>query len=171
MSVGSREREAQRDALGIGEKMMFAARFAAVCRVRPRLIPPKTARTELESATARDQSIWSAARRRARSSWWRRSQTPACCQSRSLRQQVMPLPQPSSNGRSSHPIPVFRTNRMPVKATRFEIGLRPGYRLRRGFSGSNGSTISHNLSSIKGFAIPSICPTLLDVYSHFVRRS
>ena len=89
VDVGTGQSEAQGHAFGIGEKMMLAARFASVCRVRPRLSPPKTARTELESATARDQSIWSAAWRRARSSWWRRSQTPASCQSRSLRQQVM----------------------------------------------------------------------------------
>jgi len=158
VDVGTGQSEAQGHAFGIGEKMMLAARFASVCRVRPRLSPPKTARTELESATARDQSIWSAAWRRARSSWWRRSQTPASCQSRSLRQQVMPLPQPISSGRSSHPIPVFSTKRTPVNAARLDTGLRPGYRHRRAFSGNKGSMISHSKSSINGLAITSICP-------------
>lgn len=171
VDVGTAQREAQRYALGIGEKMMLAARFAEVRRVRPRLSPPKTARTELESATARDQSIWSAAWSRARSSWWRRSHTPACCQSRSLRQQVMPLPQPISKGRSFHPIPVFRTKRIPVRAARLGIGLRPGCRLRRGFSGKSGLMISHNLSSTNAFAISSICPIQNTLYSHFVTRS
>ena len=171
VDVGSSQGEGERDALGIGEKVMLAARFAAVGRVRPRLGPPKTARTELESATARDQSIRSAAWSRARSSWWRRSHTPSFCQSRSRRQQVMPQPQPISKGKSLQPIPLLSTKRMPVSAARLEIGLRPGYRSRRGFSGKSGSIIFHNVSSTNGFAITSICPIQSALYSHFVTRS
>ena len=59
MHVGGGQLRAQRNALGIGAKMMLAARFAAIRRVWSRLKPPKTARTLLESTTARDQSICS----------------------------------------------------------------------------------------------------------------
>jgi hypothetical protein len=93
--INAAELNAQRNALGIGEKMMLTARFTAIRRVATRLEPPKTARMLLESATARDQSIRSAACSRRSNSLWRLSQTPAFCQSRSRRQQVMPLPQPS----------------------------------------------------------------------------
>ena len=76
MHVGRRQLDAQRQPLGIGAKMMFAARFASVGRVWSRLKPPKTARTLLESTTARDQSIRSAACNRQSSSWWSFFQTP-----------------------------------------------------------------------------------------------
>jgi len=169
--VGCGQLDAQRNALGIGEKMMLTARFAAIRRVTPRLKPPKTARTLLESATARDQSIRSAACRRPSNSLWSFSQTPAFCQSRSRRQHVMPLPQPSSCGRSSQPIPVFSTKRIPVSVARSLIRLRPGCFCRRAFTGMIGSMISHNESSINGFAIPRISPIHTEKYSHFVRRS
>jgi hypothetical protein len=169
--LSAAELNTQRYALGIGEKMMLAARFAAIRRVTTRLEPPKTARTLLESTTARDQSIRSAACNRRSSSWWSFSQTPAFCQSRSRRQQVMPLPQPSSCGKSSQPIPVFSTKRIPVSAARSQTRLRPGFFCRRAFTGMSGWMISHNESSINGFAIPRISPIHSGKYSHFVRRS
>jgi hypothetical protein len=52
-----------------------------------------------ESTQARDQSIWSASPSRLRSERYSRAQTPACCQSRKRRQQVLALPQPSSVGK------------------------------------------------------------------------
>ena len=154
MHVGCGHLGAQRNALGIGAKMMLAACFAAVRRVGPRLEPPKTARTLLESTTARDQSIRSATCNRRSSAWWSFSQTPAFCQSRNRRQHVMPLPQPSSKGRSRQAIPLLSMKRIPVSAARSEIGLRPGYFLRRVFFGSNGWITTHNESSSNGFAIP-----------------
>jgi len=167
MQVGGGDLGAQWNALGIGAKMMFAARFAAVCRVGPRLKPPKTARTLLESTTARDQS-----RRSARCSWWSNSRwsfshTPSRCQSRSRRQQVMPLPQPSSSGRSCQAMPLLSTNRIPVSAARSEIGLRPGYFLRRAFFGIKGWMINHNESSRSGFAIPSLLQKWSKKYNPF----
>jgi len=156
MHVGGGDLDAQWKALGIGAKMMFAARFAAVRRVGSRLKPPKTARTLLESTTARDQSIRSATCKRRNNSRWSFSHTPAFCQSRSRRQQVMPLPHPISKGRSRQAMPVLSTKRIPVSAARSEIGLRPGNFLRRVRVGSNGRMIVHNDSSIKGFAIPSL---------------
>jgi hypothetical protein len=167
MHVGSGQLHTQRNALGIGEKMMLAARFAAIRRVWPRLKPPKTARTELESTTARDQSIWSTTCRRRSNSWWSFSQTPAFCQSRSRRQQVMPLPQPISKGRSCQAIPVLSTKRIPVSAARSETGLRPGYFLRRVRAGSKGWMIVHNESSIKGFAMPSLLQNWSKKYNSF----
>lgn len=57
----------QWDTLRIGQNMMLAAGFTAICGVRAGLVPPKTALTDDESTTARDQSILSACRRRSRS--------------------------------------------------------------------------------------------------------
>lgn len=167
MHVGRSDLDTQRNALGIGAKMMFAARFAAVRRVGSRLKPPKTARTLLESTTARDQSIRSATCNRRNNSRWSFSHTPACCQSRSRRQQVIPLPQPISNGRSRQAIPVLSTKRMPVSAARSEIGLRPGYFLRRVRAGSKGWMIVHNESSINGFAMPSLLQNWAKKYNPF----
>ena len=169
--VGTGQLCTERNALGIGAKMMLTARFAAIRRVATRLEPPKTARTLLESTTARDQSIRSAACNRRSSSLWSFCQTPAFCQSRSRRQQVMPLPHPNSCGKSSQPIPVFSTKRIPVRAARLLRGLRPGYFCLRAFTGISGWMISHNESSINGFAIPRISPIRFEKYSHFVRRS
>jgi len=57
------------------------------------------------STLARDQPIRSAAPRRSRRRRWSQCQTPAAPQSRSRRQQVIPLPQPNSCGRSPQGIP------------------------------------------------------------------
>ena len=167
MHVGGGDLGAQGNALGIGAKMMLAARFAAVRRVWPRLKPPKTARTLLESTIARDQSIRSAIWSRRNNSRWSFSHTPAFCQSRSRRQQVMPLPQPISKGRSRQAMPVLSTNRMPVSAARSGTGLRPGYFLRRVRVGSKGWMIAHNESSINGFAIPSFLQRWSKMYNSF----
>lgn len=154
MHVGGSQLRAQRNALGIGAKMMLTARFAAIRRVWSRLKPPKTARTLLESTTARDQSIRSAICNRRSNSRWSFSQTPAFCQSRSRRQHVMPLPHPISNGKSRQAIPLLSTNRIPVSTARSDIGLRPGFLRRRFFFGINGSMINHSESSSSALAIP-----------------
>jgi hypothetical protein len=67
---------------------------------------------------AREKSILSAPRRRASNTSCNRSHTPAACQSRRRRQQVMPEPHPISLGRLSHGIPVVSTNRIPVNTGR-----------------------------------------------------
>lgn len=167
MHVGGGDLGAQGNALGIGAKMMFAARFAAVRRVWPRLKPPKTARTLLESTTAHDQSIRSARCNRRNNSRWSFSQTPALCQARSRRQQVMPLPQPNSKGKFRQAMPLLSTKRIPVSAARSQIGLRPGYFLRRGFFGSNGWIIDHSESSTSGVAIPSLLQRWSKKYNSF----
>jgi hypothetical protein len=76
--------------------------------------PPYTARMEQLSTTARDQSIWSEQASQSRSAKWIRSHTPACCQSRTRRQYVIPDPHPSSCGSIRQGMPLRRTKRMPV---------------------------------------------------------
>jgi hypothetical protein len=151
VGVRSGQRDRERDAAAVGQKMVLAPRLGAIGGIRTRLRPPKTARTEELSATARDQSIRPAAWSRARRTSWRRCHTPAPCQSRSRRQQVTPDPHPISCGRSSQPIPVFNTNKIPVSARRLSTGFRPGYRKRRRFGGgSSGSTTSQSSSGSSG---------------------
>jgi hypothetical protein len=80
--------------------------------------------------------------------WWMSSHTPASCQSRSRRQQVMPHPQPISWGKSSQGMPVRRTNRMPVRVLRLSTGLRPGYRNRRRLGGGRMGSTNDQSSSV-----------------------
>ena len=153
VTVRRGERERQREALRVGEQVVFRAATAAVRGIAARVGPPFSARSEALSTTARDQSIWSAPRSSASSLRRIRSHTPARCQSRSRRQHVIPE-QPISRGRYSHGMPVRSTNKMPLSATRFGTGLRPGYRRRRRLGGGKcGSSSSHNPSSKIGFAM------------------
>jgi hypothetical protein len=154
VSISSRQRRRQWDAVGIGEHVMLRARFAAIRGIRASLRPPKTARTDVLSTTTRDQSICSAS-----SSLWSNTQrmvshTPASCQSRSRRQHVMPDPHPISLGKYSQGMPVLRTNNIPVSTERLSFGFRPGLCRRRFLGGGNiGSTSSHNSSSKIGRAM------------------
>src|SRR5437870_1153359 len=104
MDVGRREPDRERDALPVDQDVALRARFAAIGRVGPdRLVrtAPLFAGTLEASRLARDQSIASAPPNRSSRTRWRRCQTPAWCHSRSRRQQLTPLPQPSSWGRYS----------------------------------------------------------------------
>ena len=57
--VGRRDGRGQRDAAGIGQDVVLGAGLGPVDRVRPRLGPPKTARTLLESTATRcHESRW-----------------------------------------------------------------------------------------------------------------
>ena len=160
MRVRSGQDRRQRHASAIGDHMVLTARFAFVGGIRACLGPPFNARTDELSTTARDQSICSARLSFASKTSCKRCQTSAACHSCSRRQQVIPLPQPISCGRSSHPMPVFNTKMMPVRARRLSIGLRPGNRKRRAFgSGNSGSMIAQSSSSTSGFAID--CPLQL----------
>ena len=146
----------KRNTIGIRYQMMFRAFFASIRGIWACFCPPKTARTEPESTTTRQKSIWSARRNLLNSTRCILSHTPAFCHSWSRRQQVIPQPQPISCGRSSQPIPVFNTNNIPVRPARLDIGLRPGYRNLRFFSGINGSMISHNSSLTIALAMSSL---------------
>ena len=156
MPIGTGHGNCQRKPVAISYQMVFRAFFAAIRGVWACFCPPKTARTEDESTTAREKSIWSAWCNLFRSVWCILSHTPAFCHSCNLLQQVIPQPQPNSFGRSSHPIPVLSTNRIPVRASLLETGFLPGYRNLLLFFGSNGSMISHNLSSSIGFAMSNL---------------
>jgi hypothetical protein len=156
VTVGAGQSHCQRNAIRIGHHMVFRAFFAAIRRVWACFCPPKTARTEDESTITREKSIWSAFRSLFSNTSWILSQTPAFCQSLRRRQQVIPEPQPISGGRSSHPIPVLRTKRIPVRAALSEIGFRPGYRNLLFFFGSIGSIICHSSSLSICFAISSL---------------
>ena len=57
VSVGPRELNGQRNSLSVANQMPLAAKLGSIGGVRSRLAPPKTARTELLSTTARAQSI------------------------------------------------------------------------------------------------------------------
>jgi hypothetical protein len=61
--------------------------------------------------------------------------------------------QPSSCGKYSHGMPVFRTKMIPVSATRLGTGGCPRVPAGR-VGGSNGSTIAHNSSLTNGLAMP-----------------
>jgi hypothetical protein len=96
VDVGGGEERREREPLGIDHQMALRARLAAIRWIRPGRLAPLFAGTEVESITARDQSIWSASLRRWSSVRSSRRQTPAACQSRKRRQQVLPLPHASS---------------------------------------------------------------------------
>ena len=156
VAVRPSQSHGQRNTIGIGHQMVFRTFFAAIRGIWACFRPPKTARTEAESTTAREKSIWSARRSWLSKTRWILSQTPAFCQSRRRRQQVIPEPQPISWGRSSHAIPVLRTKRMPLRTDRSSSCFRPGYLNRLFFFGSNGSIICHSLSSRICFAMSSL---------------
>lgn len=135
----------QRKTSALDHNMALRARFAAIRRVRADEIAPLLAGMLAESQQARLQSIWPASPSRSRSSWWSRSQTPASCQSRNLRQQVIPEPQPSSWGNISHGMPDFRTKMMPARQARSGTRGRPPLGLG-GSGGSRGATIAQSSS-------------------------
>ncbi len=152
MDVCGAHRDGERDALSVHDQMAFRARFAAIRWIRPGFIAPFCDPTDEESSEARDQSIRSASPKWSSKVRWSRRHTPASCHSRSLRQHVMPEPQPISGGRYSHGNPVASTNRMPRNTSRFGVRGRPP----RGFSasgGSNGSMTAHSSSVINCFAM------------------
>jgi hypothetical protein len=128
----------------VADQMALAAELRSVGGIRPRLCPPKTARTELPSTTARDQSIFLRRPSQSRSTKWINCQIPASCQSRKRRQQVMPEPHPSSCGSISQGMPLRNTNRMPTRhILSAKRDLPPlGFAL---VAGMRGTTNSHNL--------------------------
>jgi hypothetical protein len=182
MTVGTSQFYRKRDAISVCYQMVFRALFAAIRGVWTGFCPPKTARTEPESTTARQKSILSACRSLLNRIWWILFHTPAFCQSRRRRQQVIPEPQPICSGKSSQAMPVLSTKRIPVSAARSGIGFLPGYRNLRFFFGINGSIIFHNWSSSIGLAMSSLLAKIrclsyscyrryrLNIF-HFVRGS
>ncbi len=131
--------------MGVDHKMALRARFAAIRRIRPGLSAPFLAGMLALSRLALDQSILSASPSRSSSTRCSLSHTAASCQSRSLLQQVMPLPQPISAGSISQGMPLLRTKIIPDRAALSgTLGLPPlGF---GGCGGNKGSMISHSSS-------------------------
>ncbi len=155
MDIGRRKPHRERDSVGVDHKMSLRARFATIRWIRAGRFAPLFAATLAESSEARDQSSLSASARRCSRVWWRRSHTPARCQSRSRRQQVIPLPHPSSCGNISHVIPLLRTNKMPVNTARSLTRGRPPLGLGRSW-GRSGSTTAHSSSLTSGLLMPPV---------------
>ena len=154
VAVGARQRRDERNPARVGENMMLRPGFAAIGRVRSSFFPPRRARTDELSTTARARSSWPRRRNSARSTAWSRFHTPARCQRTRRRQHVLPDPQPSSRGNMFHGSPLRSTKRMPVSTARSGIGVRPAYRRLRGRRfGSSGSIKLHSSSSTKGLGI------------------
>jgi hypothetical protein len=154
VAIRARDGGGQRKTVRIGKDMVLRTVFPPIRRVRPSLVPPKTARTLQLSTTARDQSIWSVPWRWLRIMCRMSCHTPASCQSRSLRQQVIPHPQPISRGRSSQGMPVFSTNRMPLRAWRSGTKGRPPLGWALG-GGRHDSMTAHSSSVSNGLAMNS----------------
>jgi hypothetical protein len=153
MDVGTCQPRGQWDSAPVCLKVPFRPRLAAIRWIWARCRPPFFAGIDDESTLTRLKSILFAPRRRRSSSSCNLSQTPASCQSLSRRQHVTPEPQPSSGGKSSHPMPVRSTNRIPLSAARSEIRGRPP----RGFGAGAGrsfSIIGHRPSGIRTEGIP-----------------
>jgi hypothetical protein len=168
--IGSGEFMSQRNSVCISYQVVLGTRFTPVCWVGASLLPPKTARIDDESTIALEKSIWSALRNSVSRMWCILSHTPAFCQSRNRRQQVMPLPQPISCGKYSQPMPVLSTKSIPVRAARSESALRPGYRNRRLRLGIVGSINDHNCSSNIGLAMSILRNRLLMTSAKYVKK-
>ena len=152
MHIGPRMFDRQRCAPTIDNQVAFRSRFAPIRGIRPGFRPPKTARREQLSIAARVQSMASALPRSFSKACQIFFQTPAFCQSRRRRQQVMPLPHPISRGRYSQGVPVLSTNRIPVRQSRSDTRGRPPLGLG-GSGGKNGWMRSHNSSVRSGLAM------------------
>ena len=160
VAICTRERQRQGHASLVDNQVTLAAEFASICGVRPGLFAPRGLDTEAPSMLVRLQSSWSCSRRRLSKARCNRSQTPSDCQSRNRRQHVILLPKPSSCGKSSHGIPVCRTNRMPFRAARLSTRGRPP--LAEGAAtGSSGSSAFHSSLLIFLRAISSLTPLRL----------
>ena len=152
--VRRREPRNNRNPVRVGENMMFRPGLAAIGRVRSRFFPPRSARSDALSTTARARSSWPRRRNSASNTRWRRFHTPARCQRTSRRQQVEPAPQPICGGSMFQGIPLRSTNRIPVSTARSGIGLRPAYwRSRRRRFGKSGSIRIHKSSSIRALGM------------------
>jgi len=150
--VRRREARDNRNPVRVGKNMMFRPGLAAIGRVRSSFFPPRSARSEALSTTARARSSWPRRRNSTSSTRWRCFQTPARCQRTSRRQHVDPQPQPISGGSMFHGSPLRKTKRMPVSTARSGIGFRPAYwRLRGRRLGSRGSIRVHKSSSTRAW--------------------
>jgi len=153
--VRRREARDNRNPVGVGKNMMFRPGLTAIGRVRSSFFPPRSARSEALSTTARARSRRPRRRNSVSKTRWSRVQTPARCHLTSRRQHVLPEPQPISFGSIFHGIPLRSTNRMPVSAARSGIGFRPACCRWRGRRfGKRGSIRVHKSSSTSAWLMP-----------------
>lgn len=145
MTVRSGQFDCQSNALTIANQMALTATLSPIYWIWPGQQPPKTARTEQLSTTARDQSIWPSRESQSSNAKWIKSQIPSCCQSRNRCQHVMPEPQPSICGSICHGIPLQSTKIMPARQVRSVTRGGPPCRLGDGI-GRRGSIKFHNAS-------------------------
>jgi len=155
--IGAGDPDRQGNALAVHHEMPFRAGFAAIGGVRARRRAPLLAGTLALSTLARAQSMRSAAPNWSNRTRCKRCQTPAAVQSCKRRQQVTPLPQPSSWGSSSHGMPLMSTKRIPVNAARSGTRGRPPRGLG-GSGGNSGAIAAHNSSDTSGFAMVRLLP-------------
>jgi hypothetical protein len=152
VAVGRAQAHPERRAPAVDHKVALRARFAAIRWVRAGLGAPLFAATAALSSAARLQSSCPASESRSSSTRCSPVQTPASCQSRNLRQQVMPE-QPSSRGSISQGMPERRTKTIPAKAARSSQRGRPPLGLG-GSEGSSGSMAAQRSSETRGLFIP-----------------
>ncbi len=149
MGICRRKTNGQEDALAINDEVVFGPWLTAVRGIGAGLLAPLLARTLLLSRLARLQSMTAASPSQLSSRVCSRSQTPASCQSRRRRQQVTPLPQPSSRGNNRLGQPVRSTKMIPPRAARLGTRGRPPLGLGGSF-GSSGSIASQRSSGTRG---------------------
>ena len=153
--VRRREARDDRNPVRVGKNMMFRPGLTAIGRVRSSFFPPRSARSDALSTTARARSSWPRRRNSVSNTRWRRFQTPARCQRTSRRQHVLPEPHPISFGNIFQGMPLRSTNRMPVSTARSGIGFRPAcWRWRGRRFGSKGSIRVHKSSSTSAWLMP-----------------
>jgi hypothetical protein len=125
--IGRPRLDHQRNSSRVGNHMPLTAFFGAIGGIGSGVAPPKTARTEALSMTARESRIEPRLPKRRNSRRCNAGHTPAWVHSCSRRQQVTPLPQPISWGSMFQGSPLLRMNRIPVKQARFDTGGRPPF--------------------------------------------
>jgi hypothetical protein len=147
MDVGGGHHHGERQATTLADHVQLGPRLAPVDRISANVVPPRLARTLMESTLARDQSSRPASPSRSSTSAWRCSKTPVLAHWSSRRQAVDGEPQPSSRaGSSRHGVEVRAMYTIAAKQLRSGmVRRRPPYR-GRGGRGNSGSTIAHNSS-------------------------
>jgi len=153
--VRRREARDNRNPVGVGKNMVFRPGLTAIGRVRSSFFPPRSARSDALSTTARARSSWPRRRNSVSRTRWSRFQTPARCHRTSRRQHVLPDPQPISCGNIFHGMPLRSTKRIPVSTARSGIGFRPAcWRLRGRCLGKSGWIRVHKSSSTSAWLMP-----------------
>lgn len=154
MAIGGRQDRDERNPLRVGENVVLTPCLAAIGGVRSSFFPPRNARSDALSTTARARSIWPRRCSSVSNTAWSRFQTPARCQRTRRRQQGVPDPHPISCGNMFQGSPLRSTKRIPVKTARSGMGFRPAcWRFRARRFGSSGSIKAHRSSSIANVAM------------------